>query len=410
MEFFVTANTKIKKVYSTPSKSFAQRAILAATLSKKTSTISNIGTSDDVKNMLKIAAQLGAKVEIFEDTVKIKGLQKKVKSKLNCGESGLGLRITTIIGTALSENYTVNGKGSLLKRSMIDFNSIMKELQLEIISNDNFLPISISGKVKGGHLTIDGSNSSQYLTGLLLLLPTLAENSTINVKHLKSKPYIDITIELLNKFGIKIRHKNYEKFVIKGNQKYNLTDELIIENDYSEAANWMVYGAINKGIKIEGLNKNSVQADIMMLKALKAAEIKHKWKKGDLSIKKSKPSPFKFDATDCPDLFPPLVILAASAKGLSRISGVNRLINKESNRGIVLAKQFGKLGLEIEIVNDVMLIYGTGTLESGSIRSNNDHRIAMAGAIAASLTKKGIKIEKAEAVKKSAPHFWQNFQ
>jgi 3-phosphoshikimate 1-carboxyvinyltransferase len=171
----------------------------------------------------------------------------------------------------------------------------------------------------------------------------------------------------------------------------------------------MVYGALNSEISIHGLSRKTVQGDAAMLAALEKCSVDFKWVDSVLHINKSVVVPFKFDANECPDLFPALVVLAAAANGKSEISGIGRLLHKESNRAIVLQSEFDKLGLKIKLENDIMHIYGCTTLKSGKINAHNDHRIAMAGAIAASLTDQGITVEGAACVAKSYPDFWNNF-
>lgn len=409
MEFFVSHNQHIQTIAAPPSKSFAQRAILAAALCFNETQLKHIGTCEDVLHILKIAQDLGALAEQKGDDVVICGGVRAANPMLNAGESGLGIRLTTAICAALPGDFFLNGSGSLLKRPMTDFEQILPQLGVELKLNNGFLPITLKGKAHGGNLNINGNLSSQYLSGLLMALPLLEEDSIVEVSDLKSKPYIDITLAVLSNFGITIRHEKYKTFKIDGKQTYQSAGNLIIEGDYSGASVWMVYGAISNGISIEQLNPLSVQGDRQMLLALTAAGIRFNWQHTTLSILPGKVKPFSFDATECPDLFPALVVLAAAAQGKSTLKGARRLEHKESNRAVVLQHEFGKLGLKIELEDDYMFINGTGSLQSGTIDANNDHRIAMAGAVAAPLTNKGITILDAQSVAKSYPNFWDFF-
>jgi 3-phosphoshikimate 1-carboxyvinyltransferase len=400
----VPHSLNISQISAPASKSYAQRAILAAALCAGRSTIKGVGSSDDVQHIIEVAKQLGAKVTGEKD-LSIIGRFFPPKMVLNCGESGLGMRMSASIAAAIGGEFQLIGKGSILERPMREIQETLPQLGVEVKSNKGLPPLHLNGVLQGGIASLNGSGSSQYLSGLLMALPTTGQNSVLSVADLKSIPYVQMTIELMGKFGIEVEHEDFKKFKIKGNQEYQAT-EYEVEGDWSGAAFWVVYGAICQTITISGLNKDSLQADKAIIEVLYMIGGDYKWEGDDLIVSPSSLNPFDFDATDCPDLFPALVVLAASIRGKSTIWGVDRLSHKESNRGIVLQQEFNKLGLDIQIDGNKMIINGTGSLQSGTINSNNDHRIAMAGAIAALLTPDGVKIEKAEAVSKSYPEFW----
>jgi len=412
MEIFIPNNNTISFVEIPPSKSYAQRALVAAALSYSNSTIINPGKSDDVINMSSAIKSLGAIVEEKENSYSIVGRQNKSGQIIQCGESGLGTRLLASIAPTIGDSFELHGEGSLLKRPMKDLEEFLPKFGVTCKTNNGFLPIHISGKLHGGNVKLDGSKSSQYLSGLLMALPLCIEDSVLEVSNLTSKPYIDITLDVLEKFGIEIENQNYSRFTIRGNQTYKLKEKaFVVEGDYSGAAFWFVAGAIsNQKITIQGLQKDSVQADRAILLLLEKVGTKLFWNADILTIEKQIISSFEFDANDCPDLIPALVVLAAACHGTSRIAGANRLKHKESNRAMVLQKEFGGLGLKIEIENDFLIVYGTGKLNSGTIDSHNDHRIAMAGAIASYLTDSGINIKHADAVSKSYPDFWVTFK
>ena len=406
MEKFVSNNTSIPSVQAPASKSIAQRVLLGAALSVKPIEIFNLGTCDDVLNIKEIVKQLGAEIIEKENSIIVTGRKYPIASTLNCGESGLGIRLTTTIASTFGKDFTINGAGSLLKRPLTQFADFLPLMGININKNGK-LPLHISGQLKGGEYTVDGSLSSQYISGLLMALPLCKADSILNVTSPTSLPYIDITLSVLEFFGVNIEHTNYSKYTIKGNQTYTPKEEKhTIEGDWSGAAFWIIYGVINGEIRIKNLDKNSTQADKSILDVVKKVGSTYEWIGDDLLITKQKLKPFEFDATQCPDLFPILVVLAASTKGLSIITGVNRLKHKESDRGLVLQTEFSKLGLKIEINGDLMTIYGKGNLNTGKIHSNNDHRIAMSAAISAILTEDGITISNAECVNKSYPNFW----
>ena len=400
----VSNNIEVNEVIAPASKSYAQRAILAATLSEQWSDIKNIGTSDDVKNILNVAKQLGAEVQESDNAVRIKGSFVPDQRELNCGESGLGTRLTTPIAAAIGGDFTITGEGSLMSRPMDMFENILPALGIEITTNEGKLPMQISGKLSGANIEAEGSQSSQYFSGLLMALPLAEEDSWLKVENMTSEPYIDMTLDVLSMFGINIPTQD-NVFFIKGNQKYHPA-EFVVEGDWSGAAFWVVYGAIANQILIKDINMFSSQADAAVVEVLDIAGGQYEWLDEGLQVTPSELNAFEVDATNCPDLFPCLVVLAAACNGISKIHGVNRLKHKESDRGVVLQNEFGKLGLQIDLEEDTMIIHGTGKLDSGTVDSNNDHRIAMAAAIASVLSPSGIEITGAEAVNKSYPDFW----
>jgi len=409
MDKIISNNYSVQSIKAPASKSLVQRVLLASTLSNKSIKINHIGYCDDVLHLKSVIKQLGAECVEKNDSISVTGLVNAVSTELNCGESGLGIRLTTPIASTFGKSFKISGKGSLLKRPLTQFTNFLPKMGVKI-NADGQLPLQISGQLKGGVYTIDGSLSSQYISGLLMALPLCTEDSILHVKSPTSIPYIDITLSVLDFFNIKIRNENYTTFHIKGRQHYlPKNTEFNIEGDWSGSSFWIVYGLLKGKIEIENLKQDSTQADKAILEVVKLVGSDYEWKNNVLTIIKKSLNPFVFDATNCPDLFPALVTLAAGIKGNSTIKGVNRLKHKESDRGLVLQAEFKKLGLTIDIAGDEMTIYGKGQLNSSIIDSNNDHRIAMTCAIASILTKKGITITNAESVNKSYPEFWNLF-
>lgn len=408
MAIFVPNNCLKLTIEAPASKSYAQRVLLAASLCKKPIEIKNTGHCEDVMFIIDVVKQLGTEVQKSTTGFILSPQKNKLKTNLNCGESGLGIRLTTPIAASFGGTFFINGEGSLVSRPLSPFEGFLPKMGVEVELNKGYLPLQINGKLQGGNYTVDGSLSSQYISGLLMALPLCSNDSGLTVLSSKSTPYIDITLEILQIFGIEVINNNYQEYKIKGNQTYvSPKQPIAIEGDWSGAAFWIVFGLIKGEISIEQLNPNSTQADKEILKVVEQIGAQFEWKNNVLRIKKGNHHAFSFDATHCPDLFPILVVLAASIKGISRIKGVHRLKHKESDRATVLIKEFGALGLKIDIENDEMIIHGTGELNSGTIHSHNDHRIAMSGAITASITPQGITIEGEESVGKSYPEFWE---
>lgn len=390
------------------SKSYTQRAIAIATMANGETHIINPAFCDDTEAAIKLARGLGAHINIRSDLITVKGNFKGLSSDLSAGESGLALRMFSPIIALLKDKIKISGIGSLLIRPVSMIEKPLISLGVKFESRDGFLPVQIQGPLNGGSATIDGSLSSQFLTGLLMALPLTEKDSFLNVTHLQSTPYIDMTLEIMEHFGVKIINENYQVFKIRGNQNY-ISKPYVVEGDWSNAAFHLVGGAISGRVEITGLTPNSKQADVAILKALDLAGAFLEIADHSILVKKSELKSFEFDATHCPDLFPPLAVLAAASMGTSKIKGTNRLIHKESNRAIVLQSELGKIGINIKLENDVMIIYGE-TIKGGIIDSNNDHRIAMAGTIASLISKNPITIQQAEAVNKSYPDFYKDFE
>lgn len=395
-----------KKIKAPASKSAMQRAVAMAILAKSEVVLTNPSYCNDALAVLKIAENLGATVKKELGRVVINFENKLIKSKISCGESGLGVRMFSPILSLFGEKFTVTGEGSLLKRPVSGIEEALTKFGVSCETSNGFLPLTISGKLKGGVAEINGSQSSQVLTGLLIALANAENDSEIIVDNLKSKPYIDLTISMMLDFGVVVENINYERFKIQGNQKYSIK-KYNIEGDWSGAAFLLVAGLIAGKSEVENLNLDSLQADKEIITAIKLAGGKINTSKDLITTEESELSAFEFDATDCPDLFPPLVSMAAYCKGISKIKGVSRLTHKESNRAVVLQNEFSKIGIKIELKGDFMQITG-GKVLGGSIDSNNDHRIAMAGAIVALRAQNEIVINNSESVKKSYPDFYES--
>jgi 3-phosphoshikimate 1-carboxyvinyltransferase len=396
------------------SKSAMQRACAAALVRNGQSILHNPGISADDKAALQIIQQLGATVEAVDGTIVINSKSvQPVGNSIHCGESGLSIRMFTSIAALSEKEITINGGGSLAKRPMQFFNTVLPQLNVAYSSHDGYLPLRVQGPLQPKDITVDGSLSSQFLTGLLFTYSAAgAQNVTIQVTDLASKPYVDLTLHVLKQFGLKVPvNKNYEAFHFS-NEPYTATIRTVhyaVEGDWSGAAFLLVAGAIAGNVMVKGLDVFSTQADKAILQALSSTGAVMSVQEGQISVQQTFLKAFHFNATDCPDLFPPLVALAAYCEGTTVIEGSHRLTHKESNRAITLQQEFGKLGIEITLQDDLMIIKGNA-IKSATVSSHNDHRIAMACAVAALKADGPVQIEGAEAVNKSYPNFWQHLQ
>lgn len=390
------------------SKSMTQRAIAAAMLANGRSIIRNPSNCDDALAALSVAVSLGARVEPQNGEVHITGSSELKETKLNCGESGLAIRMFSPIAALYSVSITLSGAATLRKRPMTMICDALSQLDVQCKTTDGYLPLIIKGPLKGGKCSIDGSVSSQLLTGLLMALPLARNDSEISVKNLKSIPYIDMTTGILKEFGISVSNTAYEYFTIPGNQKYKSCD-YEVEGDWSGGAFLLVAGAIRGNLRISGLDMESLQSDKVIIDALQKAGANMSSGNGWIDISTSELKAFEFDATHCPDLFPPLAALAAYCHGTSHIKGVSRLIHKESNRAETISKEFGKLGISIEINGDLMSITGSQP-KGGRVESHEDHRIAMAIQVLSLGAEGRIYLRDSQCVAKSYPDFFKDMK
>lgn len=403
--------SQIKGTIAAPaSKSSMQRACAAALLSKGTTIIRNPGQSNDDKAALDIIQKLGATVQTHEEGLEVtsEGINP-VAGEINCGESGLSIRMFTPIASLSNKPIIITGEGSLASRPMDFFDSVLPQLGVSVQSNNGKLPLTVKGPLAPKDITVDGSLSSQFLTGLLMAYGATDGSKTIKVNNLKSKPYIDLTIDVMKQFGVSVEaNDDASEFKIANGNYQPAT--YTVEGDWSGAAFLLVAGAISGPVTVTGLDLNSTQADAAIVDALMSANAAIAIEAKGIRIHPTEMTGFDFDATDCPDLFPPLVALAAYCKGTSKIRGVSRLAHKESDRAVALQDEFDMMGVYIEIEDDVMVIHGNGKVKGADVHSHHDHRIAMACAVAALRAKGETVIDEAQAVKKSYPDFYEHLK
>ena len=421
--------SKISGTINAPtSKSSMQRACAAALLNEGITVINNPGKSNDDLAALGIIKNMGAEI-IEEPNGSLKIISNRIEgskvspmggdleeaSSLNCGESGLGIRMFTPLAALSATEIAINGSGSLLTRPMDFFDEIFPQLGISIQSNNGKLPLKIKGPLQPNDITIDGSLSSQFLTGLLMAYGKAATKpATITVNNLKSKPYIDLTLQVMKHFGYDVVNNNYESFVINPVEPSNQPISYTVEGDWSGGAFLLVAGAVSGNITVKGLDVFSTQADKAILKAIIDSGCNISIEQHEIKVSSSplgdRGKPFHFDATDCPDLFPPLVALASFCNGTTAIEGVSRLAHKESNRGLTLQEEFAKMGISIKLQDDLMLVEGGTGVKGATVHSHHDHRIAMACAVAALGATGETIIEEADAINKSYPDFYEHIK
>ncbi|MEO6638188.1 MAG: 3-phosphoshikimate 1-carboxyvinyltransferase [Ginsengibacter sp.] len=406
-------------IHAPSSKSSMQRACAVALISGGTTIIENAGKSNDEEAAQDIIGKLGARLDYKRNQIIVTSSKKIFTSTdknkhttLSCGESGLSLRMFVPLAALYNYEITFTGVGSILRRPIDFFDKVLPQLGVSVHSNDGLLPITLKGPLKPTNITIDGSLSSQFLTGLLIAYSKACTAPvSIKVNSLASKPYIDLTLNILNQFGFRIENENYEKFtVFPRDNDINNTIKYKVEGDWSNTAFLLVAGAIAGGVTVKGADLNSTQGDKKIVDALEAIGAVVKFDGDALHVKNKELSAFNFDATHAPDLFPPLVALAAFCKGNSTIKGVNRLLHKESNRALTLKKEFAKMSVTIDLDDDVMVVHGGKQVHGAKVTSHNDHRIAMACAVAALGANGQTTIHEADAVNKSYPGFFDDIK
>ena len=409
------APSRIEGTISAPaSKSLGQRALFAAALAEGESTVRRAGASDDVKAAMSIASALGAEVRPIGDSdrsLSVRGGRLPRSSRFDCGESGTCLRMSSPIAALSPERITITGTGSLLARPVDMMETPLRELGAECDTTSGKPPVTVRGPLRGGQAVVDGSVTSQFVSGLLMALPLCREDSEIEVRNLVSRAYLDLTVSVLARFGVSIekrgrRTEERDLFRVRGGQTYRPCT-FIVEGDWSGAGFLLVAGALAGEVTVGNLGGD--QPDAGILDALAAAGAQLRRDGSTVTVRRDGLRAFDFDATDSPDLFPPLVALACHCQGTSVLRGVRRLRHKESDRAAALAGEFGRLGAKISIRNDWMEIRGGG-LAGGVLRTRGDHRIAMAGAVAALLSAEGVTIEGAGCVAKSYPDFFRDLK
>ncbi len=395
--------------------------LICAALTYKKCYIKNISQSDDMKATIGCLEALGAKIKRSGDTVCVDARTFATKQStehfiLNCRESGTTLRVMIPICAALGLNVTFTGEGRLPKRPLDEYLTLLPQHGVECKTEEDYLPLTISGQLSGDTFEISPKVSSQYVTGLLFALSLLSSDSTLGLTSaLVGSQYVDITTDVMQKFGIDIK-KNDTSYFVKGSQSYVAKDEycdknagLCVEGDWSQAAFFICGGAINGELTVTNLNTNSYQGDKKIIDIMRAFGADITLKDHCVTVKKSELKSTDIDALDTPDLVPVVAVVAACASGVTNIYGVERLKFKESDRLESTAKMINSLGGSCSYTKDCMTIIGKNTLVGGTVDSFNDHRIVMASSIAALVCESETVINESNAINKSYSDFFNDY-
>ena len=398
------------KINIPPSKSLSHRALICASLSKGKSVISNILLSEDIKATINALEHLGAKFEIRKSKVIVTGvnLLKYDNNPIHCNESGSTLRFMIPIFSLTNKEVLFVGEKSLIKRPQTIYKQIFDDDGNTFIKTDN--KIVVNGSIKSKEYFIDGTVSSQFFSGLMFSLPLLKGDSTIRVNGiLESKSYINLTIKILEEFGITIREIENGYF-IPGNQTYKPSNYRV-EGDYSQAAFFLVGGIINGPIEIDDLNYESIQGDKAIIDIITNMNGRTIFTENGFIAIKSDTAGTTIDISDCPDLGPIVALLGCLSNGATTITNISRLRLKESDRVNSTVSTLNALGANIVVKDEKIIIHGKQLLQGGvTVDSYNDHRIAMMVAIAALRCKKEVVLTNSNAVNKSYPHFFEDYK
>ena len=431
------------------SKSFAQRAIIAAALADGTSHLRGYTPCGDNEAALQVARNLGAEVNVNGNEVTINGISAQLGGlnlpELHVGESGLLTRMLIPVMAQLSPDpVSFTGEKTLLGRPLTGAKEIMDAFEADVIPSEVEespsivrVPLTVKGPLKAGRAEISGKHGSQLISGLLMALPFAEKNSSLIVHEPKSIPYMFITLEVLKKFGIKIGNDmlggpdflasdgdwslcTEMVFKVKGGQKYKAAD-IDLEGDWSAAANFLVAGAIFGKAELQGLDTTSLQADLSIMDILMDAGASLSQLDGDrgnITVQRAPLKAFRVDASNCPDLFPIISVLAAFCQGTSRLAGVGRLANKESDRAKAILEMLTQMGVRACVEGDEMVIEGHSLaqrlldnclLKGGLYTSHHDHRMVMALKVASLGADGPISIDDEQCVAKSFPQFHEIF-
>lgn len=396
-------------VIAPASKSEAQRAIAAASLAEGTSVLTKYSPCDDSEVSLNIVRALGSDVRFENGKLFITGGRNILSTTLECGESGLSFRLFASIAALRDEEIQLVAQGTLKNRPIDMVESTLNQLGVTCRSENGFPPLTVKGPLTNGTVRTDGSISSQHVSGLLFALPLVRGDSCVIVNNVRSKPYLRMTLSTLERFGVQIENdKALTNFMISGGQAYGSTNYQI-EGDWSGAAFLLVAAAIAGRISIENLKLNSHQADREIMDVLVRSGADVMANERTVTVSHKDLLAFRFDASDYPDLIPPLTVLASCCRGTTVVSGAERLKTKESDRSNALIKEFTAIGVEIREHRGNLEIKG-GPISGGKVRTHQDHRIAMALAVAALRSKKGIELDDASCVVKSYPDFFDDLE
>lgn len=392
------------KVVIPPSKSLAHRALVLASLAKHEVVVKNISYSNDILATISCLEGLGATIIKQEDSVIVKPSQVKKVHDINCGESGTTLRFMIPYALLQGETIAIDGENRLKIRPIDDYFPMLEQNQVKYQYNGS-LPIVLTGHLQSGVYELNGNVSSQFISGLLLVLPFLKGDSKVIIKNkLESKPYVDMTVKIAKEFGINI-YEEGNIYTIPGNQEV-VAKEYYVEGDYSQAAFFLVANALGADLELVGLKRSKMQGDEAILDIL--GEFGVKFNEHFEAVER-KLHPATVSLAQNPDLAPILGVLASSITGTTKLVDLERLAFKESNRILSTKDMLEACGVKVLADDKSLTIIGPTDYQVGSIKTCNDHRIVMSSAVL-SLVCPYVLVDEIKPVNKSFPNFFAIYQ
>lgn len=392
-----------------PSKSDVHRAIICAAMANGVSRISPVALSNDIKATIGCIKALGADAVLENNVLTVDGtnMYKNKTALLDCGESGSTLRFFIPIAAVGNINATFVGKGKLPQRPIGIFTEALPKAGT-VCKTEGGLPLEIKGQLKSGIFKIPGNVSSQFITGLLLALPILEGDSEIVLTSpLESVGYIAMTIRTMKQFGVNIQATE-KGWHIKGGQSYKTCD-YTTDGDWSQAAFFMVLGAVSGKVTVKGVAKDSTQGDKKCAEILARFGAKVTQLDNEVTVEKGELKAITIDASQIPDLVPVLSVCAAFAEGTTRIINAERLRIKECDRLKATAELLNNLGGKVKELSDGLEITGVSSLKGGNVNGYNDHRIVMSAAVCAARSDEDITATFAMSINKSYPDFYIDY-
>jgi 3-phosphoshikimate 1-carboxyvinyltransferase len=412
----ITPSTVTGEVAAPPSKSYTHRAVIAASLATGESLIEDPLLSNDTLYTIDACRSLGADIKLESNQLKINGTGGQIRvapgrERIFAGNSGSTIRMVAPLAALAPTRVILDGDSRLRQRPVGDLLLALESLgaSARSLGNNGCLPIEIrGGRLGGGEVTTSGQKSSQHVSALLLIAPYLENGLTIKVTDLRSKPYIDITLDVMREFGIESLNKEYKEFLVKNGQIYE-GKRYRIEGDYSSAAYFLAASAIGgQLVTVKNLKADSAQGDKYILNILSAMGCAVESREGAVTVsRRGELKGITIDMGDYPDLVPTVAVIAAYARGKTEMNNISHLKFKESDRLADTATELGKMGIKVDITDNAMLVYGGKPL-GAEVEAHNDHRLAMSLSIAALFAKGDSMINGAEAVSKSYPLFFND--
>jgi len=396
------------------SKSYTHRILIASALSCEICSINNALKSEDTLITINALQQMGIKIEVDGNRFIIHGANgefKHIKEPVFLGNSGTSMRLLTAIASLGKGRYVFTGTERMKERPIQDLLDALIQMgaSARSVNHNGCPPVAIKGgDLKGGKISINCETSSQYLSAILLTAPFAKQGLEINVtKGPVSRPYIDMTVDVMEKFGIDVKRDEYNYFKVQQGQKYK-AGSYSVEPDCSQAGYfWGAAAITGASIKVKGIRKDSHQGDVHFTRLLEKMGCKVVYEKNGISVTGGSISGIEADMADMPDMVPTLAVVSSFAKGTTIINNVKHLKAKESDRLTSVTNELSKMGIESSITDTGLIIKG-GIPHGAEISTYKDHRIAMSFAIAG-LKVPGISIKDEKCVEKSFPDFWKVF-